>query len=344
MNKYDAIVIGAGPGGSTAAYHLAKAGVRTLLLEKAKLPRFKACGGGISALLAETLPVDISSSIRATTNFIQFTYYGNADPVQVQLNCPLYLVNRPDFDDQLAQAAANSGAQLLEECSVSDVRKSLAEYAVQTDKGYFYADYVIAADGVHSAISRKLGFPKPRTIFALEAELPDFPANLGKTYWGLAPVNRGFAWVFPKSDLASVGILGEDTGRRLKEELKKWIDFWGYKGDIGQLHGHPIPLIDFSRPVQSGNFLTIGDAAGLADPLTGEGIKFAILSARLAAAAIIDKDPNDYSAKVLKQIYPKLVFSRLFKEYVYAFPKIAYLMGVKNPIVQQMIIRIFDSI
>jgi flavin-dependent dehydrogenase len=117
-NHFDVIVIGAGPAGATAAFELAKAGVRTLLIEKQRLPRHKTCGGGLTHKVAKALAVDISPVVERTiTSFI--LTYKMGQPRVIHSPEPLvYMVRRSEFDDLLTMTAANAGAQLMEDTKV----------------------------------------------------------------------------------------------------------------------------------------------------------------------------------------------------------------------------------
>ncbi len=342
--RYNTIVVGAGPSGSTAAYHLAKRRKKVLLLEAQKLPRFKACGGGVSQKLVDSLPVDVSAAVRGKTTSIRFFNDNRTDPVDVQLTNPILMMDRAIFDHQLVKAAEGVGAEVLDSSRVIGVREQDFSVTVKTEQGEFVAKHLILADGVHDPVGRKLGFSKNRFISAMEFELPNFPADQSFTYWGLMPVKKGFAWVFPRQDFASVGILGMDSGPRLREELDNWLELWGYEAEPGQIHGHPIPLVDFTRAIQTKNIFLVGDAAGLADPLTGEGIKFAIMSGRFAAEAILSGRPSSYSWKVRTNIYPYFVPTSLFRLFVYRWTDFVYKHGVTNPLVQKLIVETFDRV
>src|SRR3989344_3804149 len=111
--KFDAIVVGAGPAGATAAYFLAKAGLKVLSLEKKKLPRFKPCGGGISHKFLRSLPFDASPAITGLVSRIKY-FYKMADPFEVELGAELAMVNRPKFDFLIVEAAARLGAKVVD--------------------------------------------------------------------------------------------------------------------------------------------------------------------------------------------------------------------------------------
>lgn len=344
MTKYNVIVIGAGPSGATAAYHLARGGAETLLIDSKKLPRFKACGGGVSKKLVDSLPVDVSCAVKGATFGIKLFNSNLTDPAEVRLKSPILMMDRALFDHQLVKAAEGAGTDVLDANRALHIQELDTGIELETEKGSFSCDHIILADGVNDPVGRKLGFRKNETIFALELELPNFPADPSSTYWGRMPINQGFAWVFPKQDRASVGILGMDSGAKLKEELHNWIKLWGYQGEIGQIHGHPIPLIDFTKTLQSDRALLVGDAAGLADPLTGEGIKFAIMSGRIAAETILSGQVPSYSRRIALEIYPYFAFSSMFRFFVYRWTDFFYKHGVANPLVQQAIVQIFDQV
>jgi len=345
--RYNTIIVGAGPSGSTAAYYLAQKKKSTLLLEAKKLPRFKACGGGVSQNLVDSLPVgvDVSSAIRGTTNSVRFYDFELTNPVDVRLKDPILMTDRSQFDMLLVQAAVDKGAQLKEEVTVKYVFFDGNKYNVMTSAGRFEADHVIAADGVFSKLAQDMGLiEKPKVIFAVEAEVKGLNANPSATHWGRVNIDEGYAWVFPGEGCSSIGVLGMGKGDKLRAALDEWINLWGFKGEVGKIHGHPIPLIDYTRRLQLDRFFTVGDAAGLADSLTGEGIKFAIMSGRFAAEAILSGRPSSYSWKVRTNIYPYFAFGSVFRPIVWRWTDFIYKHGITNPFVQYVIKQAFDRV
>ena len=156
---YDAIVVGAGPAGAASAYYLARAGLKTLLIEKMRLPRFKPCGGAVSLKFLLSLPFDVSGAIRGKISRLRY-FYNNADPFEVELDSQLATVNRQEFDQAIARAAAQAGAELIDGLAVSGLAIESQAIKVLTGKGIFETKYLIGADGVYSRIGEWSGLTK----------------------------------------------------------------------------------------------------------------------------------------------------------------------------------------
>ena len=326
---YDAIVVGAGPAGAASAYYLAQAGLKVLLLEKNKLPRFKPCGGGISQKFLAGLPVDLSRAVKGRVTRIRYLF-NNSDPFEAGLDFELAVVDRREFDHALALAASAAGAELIDDLPANGIDQRDGRVRVLTEKGAFEARYLVGADGVYTKIGAWSGLVKRRRIgAALEVELSglrhDHLAQIG-----FGRVNEGYSWSFPKAGHYSVGIGGR-RGANLKCELDAWLDCLGYRGERNfKVHGHALPAAVIAATLHKGNILLVGDAAGLVNPLTGEGIRYAIQSGRIAAEAIAANQVEDYSRHIYKQIGYDLRFSYLIKNVFHAWPRFCYRYMVKN--------------
>lgn len=326
---YDVIVVGAGPAGATAAYYLTGAGLKVLLLEKKKLPRFKPCGGGISLKFLATLPFDVSRAIKGKVSRIRYLY-NNSDPFEAEMDCQLALVNRRDFDLAIASAAVSAGAELIDDLPVNGIDVKNDRIRILTEKGSFEAKYLIGADGVYTRVGEWSGLVKKRRIgSALEVELTGLD-HAQTALIGFGRVKEGYSWSFPKADFYSVGIGGRH-GDKLRSQLDDWLDCLGYKGDRKfKVYGHALPEAVIGAQLQKGKILLVGDAAGLVNPLTGEGIRYAVRSGQIAAAAIIANKIDNYSRLIYEQIGADLRFSYFIRFLFNAWPKFCYRYGVKN--------------
>jgi len=153
VDHFDVIVIGAGPGGATAAFELAKAGIKTLPIEKQKLPRHKTCGGGLTYKVTKALTFDISSVVERTiTNFV-LTYRLSHPRVVKSPNPLVYMIRRSEFDNLLTNSAVNAGAQLMDETKVEDISADDL-FKVSTSQGMYTADFLIGADGATGITAR----------------------------------------------------------------------------------------------------------------------------------------------------------------------------------------------
>lgn len=353
---HDVIVVGTGPAGAVLAYLLAKRGLDVLILERAKLPRYKTCGGGLTWKTLQNLPFDVSAVFEHKAVGGVLTYAGQ-QLLKVEIGWPVaWLVMRDRFDHYLVQQAIQAGARLIEGISVSNVEDKGDRVVVTTNKGELQALLLAGADGVNSIVAQSMGLIPDREVgVAVEAELAVAPASLEAqaafaTFdFGVLP--GGYGWIFPKRDHLSVGVFraipGKATG--LKKALEKFIASEAVLLDPRILHlqGHQIPLGGRKQELHKGRVLLVGDAANLADPWMGEGISYAIVSARLAAEqmfAALDSrqfDLSGYSALINASITPQLLSARLFAKAVYALPEVCSDLLSRSPTMQEMV---FDVI
>lgn len=318
---YDAIVVGAGPGGALAAYELAKGGAKTLLIEKEKLPRYKPCGGGITYKAARALPFDFSPVIERTLYKVDFSWK-TGRPYTLQSETPLvYMVQRSRFDNYLVEQAVQAGADLVDEVAVKTVDANDSNVTVEATGGRFTADYIIGADGATGRVARSLGLMADRwTLAAVESEVSVGEATM--SYWhdkigiDLGELRASYGWVFPKGDHLSIGVGGlptyADYGSRLKRYDSKHTAARvpGIERTI-RSQGYILPCRRPGAAVQKGRALLVGDAAGLVEAFTGEGIYWAIRSGQIAAHSIISsKGQPDYQQQIDALLMPDILSAR----------------------------------
>ena len=295
-----------------------------------RLPRFKPCGGAVSLKFLLSLPFDVSGAIRGKISRLRY-FYNNADPFEVELDSQLATVNRQEFDQAIARAAAQAGAELIDGLAVSGLAIESQAIKVLTGKGIFETKYLIGADGVYSRIGEWSGLTKKRKINStLEIELSGLDQDPQTAFIGFGQVRQGYSWSFPKSDSYSIGIGGRG-GEKLKVELDRWLTFLGYSGKRDfKISGHALPEPVIGARLQKGGLLLAGDAAGLVGPLTGEGIRYAIQSAGIAAKAIIAGEVGNYSRLIYRQISSDFRFSYLMRSLFFLWPKYCYRHGIKR--------------
>jgi geranylgeranyl reductase family protein len=333
---FDVAVIGAGPAGCSAALAAAQAGHSVVLVYRAPLPRYKTCGGGVLARAFQLLPPKASSVVERSFDSVALNFIGT--PLNFVARQPqpmVYMTMRADLDHFLAQAAQTAGAQLLDACPVHGITRRVDCVELASARGPLTAQFVIAADGVHSRIARATGWPElPALAPALEHEvwLPpeDFARLSLRPRFDFNVIEAGYAWAFPKRAHLSVGILstrrvGPDLTARLADYLRQ---IGITRVERVERHGYLIPLVPRPGALARDRVLLVGDAAGLADPVTAEGISHALQSGQLAAAALTEGgwDPTRvatiYQSWLEKHILAELRAARFLARVLYHHPRV----------------------
>lgn len=288
--QFDLIVIGAGPAGSAAARTAAAHGLRTALVDKASFPRDKLCGGGFTGRAARyfheifdrDLPDDFDSKDSVAL-------YGFGERLGVINDIPpVYLTMRLSLDDLLFRLAVKAGAQDFSGQRVTDLDPEAGRVCIGSTE--LRAPIVIGADGVNSAVARALfgrAFDPAEIGFALESEGPPVASDailridMGAAEWG-------YGWSFPKSGTHTVGIGGvHSRNPDLKHLMHSYMSDLGIPSDT-RIKGQYLPFGRARKRPGRANVLLAGDAAWLVDPVTGEGIAYAMKSGQQAALAARD--------------------------------------------------------
>jgi geranylgeranyl reductase family protein len=319
---YDVAVIGAGPAGATAALVLARGGKRVALIERETLPRYKTCGGGVVGRAFQVLPSDVAIPVEHACFAAEAHFLESGMSFRVERDVPIVsMTMRADLDKALADAAVASGAELIAPCTLLDLKQDAGGVDLTTSLGTIRAAWIIGADGVLSTVARKAGWKHaPNTIPALEAEVrvpPDVRARFaGVARFDFEAMEAGYGWVFPKREHLSCGILTMQRGLGgLHDELDRYLARVGVTNVISQeRHGYVIPVKPRRGGFVRGRVLLVGDAAGFADALTGEGISLAMISGRIAAHSILSSPPErvaaDYARATRRELLADLRIAR----------------------------------
>jgi geranylgeranyl reductase family protein len=332
---YDVIIAGAGPAGATAAYFLGEAGKSVLVLEKEKLPRYKACGGGVSIrFLQSVFPFSFEPVVESRVSKVSYAFDGRT----VTIPCEgggLAMVMREELDSYILSHAK---VEVKDGTAIRKVEETGLGVAVETrDDKRYEAQYLIGADGTNSVVAHYVDTQRIRRNFpAIEVEVP-VSAELMARYrdrplFIFNKIRWGYLWIFPKAEHLSVGVatLHPKPGQ-LQDILKRVMAEYGINVDKAPLHGHLLPLYTPNQPVMTRRILLAGDAAGLADPLSGEGIRPAIRSGRLAAEAILSGKVDGYAAQVRRTFGVDQRFSLLAGKIFYRLEKLCLILGAPNP-------------
>lgn len=368
---YDLIVCGAGPAGAMAALTAAQAGLKVALLEKRCLPRHKPCGGGTPMVMQQFLwnlaPTAFVESdvtqMRHTWNFSD-PYLAEINPEGADLRYSIWMMQRPTFDNTLAQQAVRAGADLKDGVAVrfleihdNGVRvvaqRVKAEGDTSAAEFTLNASYLIGADGANGITAQAANLLQQRKIaIALEIEHPhtwgqghvDLRPDVLHLEYGAVP--RGYAWVFPKGDHLNIGagLFRPKSGDRrssrsirveLQQAIFNYMDSVGleYQPQQSKFYGHPLPLWNGRQQRHSpdGRVLLAGDAAGLINPLFGDGILHAVKSGMIAANCVIEGISHLYSDRIHAEFAANFDAAMFLAKFFYRFPKSCYQYGVKNP-------------
>jgi len=345
---YDCIIVGAGPAGSAAAYHLAKANRSVLLLEKDLLPRYKPCSGAVSPSIADWFDFDFAPAIDCKITRVRYTWkLGDAVDAELETE-PIWSVRREVFDQFLVEQAQAKGADLKDQTAVTAIafhRNGTAadpqsHWQVQTARETFTTRYLIAADGAKGPMANWLGFRnhKIREATALEFSTPE-PIENGAFSFEFGLVKNGCIWSFPKQQGYSIGISSFIGGslKDIEKPLKKYAPEFGAQLAQGTLHTHPLKLWDGNCDLHTDNALLVGEAAAIVDPLTAEGIRPAMYSGMSAAKAIdsaLNGEPAalaNYTQLIHKSWGEDMQWAQRIANVFFRVPKIGYRVGIKRP-------------
>ncbi len=328
MKQYDVVVVGAGPSGGMALYRLAKCGLKVALLERYILPRKKPCAGGLVKRAIDAMPFSIEDIYERHCNTVD-VQFDKGKIIRVNASNPIIItIKRDEFDLRIVSEAQRQGAHIYEGHWVEDIRVFRDHVKIQTDKGTFSCKFLIGADGALSLTRRKAGINENRIFFPALVSHIEVRDRLKRPYEDRAvfdfySVPYGYGWIFPKKDHLSVGVgVFKRRALGLKDRLEHFIGRRGLlDGRCRWMKGALIPVLSTRPEIIKRRILFIGDAAGLVDPVVGEGISLALRSGLIAADAIVkgemDEDVvgyiyrRDFQQKILSQLKGGLAVSKI---------------------------------
>jgi geranylgeranyl reductase family protein len=336
----DVAVIGAGPAGAWTAYRLARVGA-TVALFDASHPREKPCGGGVTGraldLVSEALSAGLTHHGGVAIRGARF-----GDAVVPLDNRALIVVSRQAFDAALLQAAVRAGATLVRE-RVADVTLRDDGVIVQTTSGVHRTAFLVGADGANSLVRRRVTSAFRRDQLSIATGVYAHGVTSDEIVIEFVDDPPGYIWSFPRADHLAIGICAQAdagvTSGALRERVARWIHesagarlpAEAAESRRWEPYSWPIPSLsehDLSAPVAGARWLLVGDAAGFVDPITREGIFFALQSADHAAAALTTRDPvRAYEARVRAEIVPELALAARLKAGFFTPPFVRLLLA-----------------
>ena len=340
---FDVIIVGGGPAGSTAGYLLSRAGLKVVIIDKSRFPRQKLCGGLIThktVSLLERVFGDTVGSLKEQ-NIIQFEsshYEVRSRKTLINrkdMAIPFRFINRETYDHYLLKKAHDAGVALVEGDRVRAV--DVLKKSIITESGWIFSgDIIIGADGANSKVRRSF----PLDLFGRD----DWKENLASAfeiiiersriqkhvdhpvlYFGF--VDYGYAWMFPAGDRYKIGMCALKNRNRGKiisafHDFLASLDISVKTGDVS---AYVLPYGNYLPEPVYRNIMLLGDAAGFADPLLGEGIFYAQRSAELAASSLIKAMNGDDVQGSMKEHYLQSL-----QEYIY--PELMYAEKIRNTI------------
>jgi geranylgeranyl reductase family protein len=356
LSDAEVIVIGAGPAGAAAAFHLAARGRRILLLEARAADRGKPCGGGMAASVQRWFPFDLRPAVDQVIGRVRFTWC-LGDPVTAELpgDAPFWISRRSVLDAFLTERAVEAGTEL---------HRGLRAEALSREEGGLWrvgladgevlrARAVVIADGSASPFPAPLGLGPPRPRYAatvsVEVAAEVVEADTARFEFGL--VHHGFCWAFPRSGGYSIGV-GTFIGQQEADSeavLARLLPSLGVAADAGQRRHGRLRVWDGHHPLHGPGLVAVGDAASLCDPFLAEGLRPSLMSGCRAAAALDgwlggDEDAlAGYSRTMRRDWGDSMAWGKRIAQVFYRVPKVGYQLGVKRPTAPQRIAQILSG-
>ena len=357
MTLIDVAIIGGGPSGTTAAFHLATKNKSVCILEKNTYAPERICGGGMSAAVQNWFPFKLMPIVDEVITNVEFSWH-NSDKVVADLSgsSPFWIVKREKLDAFLLDKALNSGCNILTTFNVVDIKKSSNTWQVTAQDGrQIEAKAIIIADGSQSPWPKTFNLgPKKQKFASTFSGRINRKGNLrsetARFEFGI--VNNGFAWAFPLNKEINIGMgtfLDDKDSIPVDEILESFLPDLGFtpsevigkKAKLSIWNGH--------SKLNGEGILLVGDAASLCDPFLAEGLRPALMSGFEAAKNLVswlDGDVyslNDYTKSMKNNWGNSMAWGKRIAQVFYRFPKVGYELGVKRKTAPKRIAQILSG-
>ena len=332
MKRFDVLVVGAGPAGSATAIRLARGGAGVLLADKAQFPRDKPCGGGLTGRALRQAPCDITPVVEHVVDRFRLRLRFRAEFERAAGEPLILMTQRRRLDAHLVEQAAAAGADVRDGARLDDIAVTPEAVTATVAGEQIVADILVGADGANGPVAKATGLAGGISHgVALEGNVSwddiDPDRYRGTAVVELGQPAGGYGWVFPKGDHANLGVGGWGSeGPALRAHLRHLCAAHGVPADVlVDVRGHRLPMrLPSATCPASGRVLLVGDAAGLVDPLSGDGIYEAFASARLAAEAILSGATDGYPAALAEALDHHAGASWAAKQALDRFPALCF--------------------
>ena len=332
MKRFDVLVVGAGPAGSATAIRLARGGAGVLLVDRARFPRDKPCGGGLTGRALRQAPCDVTSVVEHVVDRFRLRLRFRAEFERTADEPLILMTQRRRLDAYLVEQAAATGADVRDGVRLDDVAVTPDAVTATVGGERIVADILVGADGANGPIAKSTGLAGGISYgVALEGNVSwndiDPDPYRGTAVVELGQPAGGYGWIFPKGDHANLGVGGWGSGApALRAHLRHLCAVHGVPVEaLAGVRGHRLPMrVPGATPPGRGRVLLVGDAAGLVDPLSGDGIYEAFASARLAAEAILSGAVAGYPAALAEALDHHARASWAAKQALDRFPALCF--------------------